>query len=165
MSEDLTEEAPERLGPWARSALAGFGVVVLIAAIWVGLYCLVFASVYMFGGHGSTPRAIDRAVAVALLAFPLLMLAVAGFSLFCTTWRRLAIVGALAGALIVDLGLGLWFLHLANRPREGLPAGMKVYPDEDSARKAYGFPEGSGTNSGPCSLGGGKCAGPAAKTK
>ena len=166
MVEDATEEAPERLGPWLRSALAGFGLVVLIAAVWAGLYFLVFGAVYLFGGHGTAaPPPIDRAAGLSLLAVPALMLALAGFCLFCTTWRRLAVVGCLAAALVADAGLALGFLHLANRPGEGRPAGMKVYPDEDSASKAHGFPEGSGTYSGPCSLGPGKCAGPPAKAK
>ncbi len=160
------QEAPERLGPWARSALIGFGLALLAAAAWVGLYCLVFGSVYLFGGHGSTPRPIDRAVGLALLAVPPLMLALAGFSLLCSTRRRLAVVAALAAALIADAALAAAFLHLANRPENRRPAGLTIYPDEESARKAYGFPaEPDPTHSGPCSLGAGKCAPPAAKAK
>lgn len=157
------EEAPERLGPWARSALIGFGLVLLVAALPVGFYCLVFAAFWVAPGHGVTPQPIDWAGGLSLFAVPLLMLALAGFGLFCSTWRRLLLVGCLAAALAVDVGLALWFLHLTTRPREGPPAGMTVYPDEESARKAYGFPQGSGMNSGVCSLGAGKCAAPAAK--
>lgn len=159
------EEAPERLGPWPRSALIGFGLVVLIAALPVGFYCLVFAAFWVAPGHGVTPRPVDWSGGLALTAVPLLMLALAGFSLLGTTWKRLAIAGCLAGALVVDVALALGFLHLANRPKDGPPAGMKVYPDEDSARKAYGFPQASATHSGVCSLGPGKCAGPPPKAK
>ena len=160
------DEAPERLGSWLRSALAGFGLLVLIAAVWAGLYFLVFGAVYLFGGHGSTSRPIERAAGLSLLTVPPLMLALAGFSLLCTTWRRLAVVGCLAAALVVDAGLALGFLHLANRPREGRPAGMKLYPDEELPRgKPMASRAGSATHSGPCSLGAGRCAGPPAKAK
>ena len=164
MSEE-EEEAPERLGPWPRSALIGFGLVVLVAAMPIGFYGLVFAAFWVAPGHGVTPRPIDWAGGLALFALAPLMLALAGFSLLCRTWRRRALVGCLAAALAADAGLALWFLHLTSRPRDGPPAGMTVYPDEDSARKASGFPEASGTHSGPCSLGAGKCGGPPTKAE
>ena len=159
------EEAPERLGPWPRFALIGFGLVVLAAALPVGFYCLVFAAFWVAPGHGVTPEPVDWAGGLALAAVPLLMLALAGFSLLGTSWKRLAIAAGLAAALVADAGLALWLLHLTGRPEEGPPAGMTVYPDEESARKAYGMPEGPGTYSGVCSMGPGTCAGPPAKAR
>lgn len=163
MSEE--EESPERLGPWLRSALIGFGLVVLIAAIPVGFYCMVFAAFWVAPGHGVTPEAIDWAGGLSLFAVAPLMLALAGSSLLCRTSRRLALVGCLAAALVVDAGLAWWCLHLTSRPKAGPPAGMTVYPDEESARKAHGFPETSAIHSGPCSVGAGKCGGPPTKAK
>lgn len=159
------EEAPERLGPWGRWALVGFGLVVLAAAVPVGFYGLVLAAFWVAPGHGVTPGPVDWAGGLALAALPLLMLALAGFSLLGTTRRRLAIAAGLAAALVADAGLALWLLHLAGRPDDGPPAGMTVYRDEESARKAYGMPQGPGTYSGVCSMGPGTCAGPAAKAK
>lgn len=158
------EEAAERLGPWPRFALMGLGLALLVAAVPVGFYCTVLAAFWVAPGHGVTPRPIDWAGGLSLFAFPLLMLALAGFSLFCTTWRRLAVVGWLAAALVAEAGLALWISDLAGR-RDDPPAGVTHYPDEESARKAHGSPQVPGTNSGVCSLGAGKCADPAAEAK
>lgn len=167
------EEAPERLGPWARSALIGFGLVVLIAALPVGFYGLVLAAFIMAPGHGVTPEAIDWAAGLSLFVFPLLMLALAGFSLACTTWRRLAVVGALLGALVVEGGLALWLLHLGSRSDDP-PSGITRYPDVESAKKAMEPPGASAGAKGPqrpqphaidCSPATGKCVETRSKAK
>jgi hypothetical protein len=170
----VTEEASERPGRYARFALAGFGLVALLAAVPVGFYCLIFATVSVAGWHGVTPRPIDWAVGLSLFVFPLLLLALGGFSLACVNRRRLIVVAALAAALIVDGGLALRFLYLSSH-RHRPPAGVTAYPDVESARRAQGFPPepwskaapgaGPETHSIACSPTTGRCVSSRTKAK
>jgi hypothetical protein len=163
----VADEAPARLGSGARLSLAGFGLAALVAAVPVGFYCLILAGVLLGGWHGVTPRPVDRAAGLTLLAIPLLLLPLAGFSLACVDRRRLIVVASLAAALIADGALALGFLYLGSHGHRP-PAGVTVYPDVESAEAARkGSPRepsanavatgGPQTGSVACSPATGKC--------
>lgn len=137
----MTEDASDRLGRPARIGLAGFGLVVLLAALPVGFFCLLFAGYSVGGGHGVTPRPIDWAVASSLLALALLMLALGVAGLICVDRKRLRIAAGIAALLTADGALALAFLNLSHQRPERPPAGVTVYPDVETARRAYGLPE------------------------
>jgi hypothetical protein len=132
----LADEVPERLAPYIRFALAGFGVLALLAAAPVGFYSLIVAGALVGGWHGVTPRAIDWAAGLSLFAFPLLLLALAGFSLVCTNRRRLIVVASVAAAVLVDGGLALRFLNLGDHRDHGPSCCVTTYPDVESAEAA-----------------------------
>jgi hypothetical protein len=167
------DEQPLEPGRFARAAFATFGVAVLLAAVPIGFYGLMLAAVLVGGWHGVTPRPVDWAAGLALLAFPLLMLALAAASLLRSTGRRLVPVAALVAALAFDGGVGLYFLHLGGQP-EPPSSAVTTYPDVESAEaarkglapgpsaKAVGGPQ---TVSVACSPVTGKCASTTTKPK
>jgi hypothetical protein len=89
--------------------LVGIGLIVL--SLPIGFVCLVIAS----GGHGDPFKGsvIDVAVALEMIAVPLLLIAVGITCVVCTNRWRLPLLAALTLALGLDLLLAFLTMTLS----------------------------------------------------
>jgi hypothetical protein len=109
---DLRISASPALTRPVRVTLGLVGLTLLALSLPIGFVCLVIAS----GGHGNPFKgsAIDVAVALELIAVPVLLIAVGIASLVCTNHWRLRLVAALALALGLDLLLVIVTMRLSE---------------------------------------------------
>ena len=108
---DLSISASPPLTRRVRVTLGLVGLTLLASSLPIGFVCLVIAS----GGYGDPFRgsAIDVAVALQMIAVPVLLVAVGITSLVSTNRWRLRLVAALALALGLDLLLAFLTMSLS----------------------------------------------------
>ena len=122
--EHISTEREARLRPLARSGMLLLGAILLLTAWPVGYLAAVISG----GGHGSpfdgsTTEAIWGA---AMLAIPLLMIAVGIACLAATNRRRLKFAGAVALLIPLDIAVAIGSLQLLMRtepPPVAYPVG------------------------------------------
>jgi hypothetical protein len=108
---DLSISASPPLTRRIRVTLLLVGLVLLGLSLPIGFLCLVIAS----GGHGNPfeGSVIDVAVALEMIAVPLLLGAVGIACVMCTNRWRLRLVAALTFALGLDVLLVLLTMKLS----------------------------------------------------
>jgi hypothetical protein len=104
--------APRAVARWGFVAL---GSSSLLAALPASLFAFVYGSIYLVGWHGVVPQPLDRVCGVAILALPLLLIALAFVSFRCALGRQpRARVAAVAAAFLFDAALVVLLLQVAR---------------------------------------------------
>jgi hypothetical protein len=109
---DLSISASPPLSRRMRMALCLVGLVLLGLSLPIGFVCLVIAS----GGHGDPFKGsvIDVAVALEMIAVPLLLIVLGITCLACTNRWRLRLLAALTLALGLDVLLVFLTMRLST---------------------------------------------------
>lgn len=122
-------EAPEErpLGAAARVALALLGAALVGAGLFTGFYAVAVVAAEL-GERPVQPWPI-YALGVAILAFPLLLVATGFVSLACRYPRGLRAIAMLAAAIVADMMLAVWLVRLPTErcvPNPPRPPGGAI---------------------------------------